>query len=111
VFDAIAETTGADPATAGSLIGAVAAALGSADPPYTPEEVRSFGVRFWELCPWAKGERDRPTPKELQTHIGKLRAGPSGVSPGAPRPPAGYDRGAAAESRAFAQIQEAKNRP
>lgn len=108
IFDAIADVTGTDPATAGGLIGAVAAALAQADPPYTPDDVRDFGRRFWELCPWAQGERDRPTPKELQNHVGKLRAGPSGVLPGPPpRPPVAMDRGAAAEARAYAQIQEA----
>lgn len=108
LYDAVAEVTGTDPATAGSLVGTVSAALAGASPPYTPDDVRDFGRRFWLLCPWAANERDRPTPKELQTHIGKLRAGPATVLPGRPKPaPTAFDRGAATEARVWGQIAEA----
>lgn len=74
LFDAVAEVTGYDPATAGGLLGSVAAALAKADPPYTPEDVREFARQFVVLCPYAARDgRTRPEPKELQTHIGKLR--------------------------------------
>lgn len=76
LFDAVAEVTRTDPATAGGLIGKVAAALAKADPPYTPDEVREFGRRFWALCPWGQRDNRPPTPNELQTHIGKVRATP-----------------------------------
>jgi hypothetical protein len=74
LFDAVAEVCGLDAATAGSLIGKVAAALAAAEPVYTPDDVRAFGRRFWELCPHARGERTRPNPGELQKWIGRLRA-------------------------------------
>src|SRR5262249_47233671 len=42
LFDAVAEVTASDPKASGSHIGKVCAALRSADPPYTPTEVRSL---------------------------------------------------------------------
>jgi hypothetical protein len=76
LFDAVAEVTGSEPAIVGGRIGSLAAKLAKATPPYTPEEVRAFGRRFGEFCPWGpeKG-RMRPTLNELKDHIGKVRAG------------------------------------
>ena len=92
MFDAIAEVTGFDPATAGSQIGKVAASLRKADPEYGPDDVREFGRRYWEICPYAEESRtERPTPSELEKYIGRIRAGPV-----ADRPPparAGSGRG------------------
>jgi hypothetical protein len=77
LFDAIAEVTGFDPATAGGQIGKVAATLRKAEPEYTPESVREFGRRYWEICPYAAESRtERPTPTELEKYIGRLRAEP-----------------------------------
>lgn len=77
LFDSVAEVTGTDPKTAGGLIGKVCKALRAGEPPYTPEDVKSFAARFGEFCPWGpKDGRLRPTPNELQTHIGKIRAKP-----------------------------------
>lgn len=93
LFDAVAEVTGYDPATAGGLLGSVAAALAKADPPYTPDEVREFARQFVVLCPYAARDgRTRPEPKELQTHIGKLRNAPRNAPPtaSAPKPAAGF---------------------
>jgi len=87
LFDAIASATGLDPATAGSHIGKTASALAAADPPYTPDDVAAFGRRFLELCPYARGERDRPLVGELQKYIGLLRAGKPRDCPAATRLP------------------------
>lgn len=74
LFDAIADVTGMDPATAGSHIGKVAATLAKADPPYTPEDVFDFGHRYHQLCTYAaRDNRQRPELAELQKHIGKVR--------------------------------------
>lgn len=83
LFDSIAEVTGSDPTTAGGHVAKVRHALAAAG--YTPDDVRSFGARFLELCPWARGERTRPELGELQKHIGKLRALPPPAA--APQPP------------------------
>jgi hypothetical protein len=83
LFDAIAETTGLDPATAGPLLGSVTATLAAAEPPYTPEDVRAFLGRFHELCPHAakdKPPRLRPTPKEVERYIGLIRSQPPPVA-------------------------------
>lgn len=77
LFDAIAEVCGLDPKTAGGLIGSVVKTLSAAEPPYTPEDVRQFFARFAEFCSWASKDtppRQRPTPKEVERYIGKLRA-------------------------------------
>lgn len=80
LFDAVAEVSGRDPGSAGALIGTAVKRLRSAKPPFTPEEVREFGRRFWELCPWAvEDNRVRPTPTEIPSHIGQLRARPAPV--------------------------------
>lgn len=71
LFDAIAEVCQVDPATAGSSVGKVKAKLCKAEPPYTPAEVKSFGV-WW----WSGGFRKRP-PRiwDLQEQIGVVRNG------------------------------------
>lgn len=85
LFDAVAEVTGSDPAVTGSHVGKVKALLLKAGPPYTPAEVREFGRRFHELCPWAgKDARTRPTLGEVEKFIGRLRA-PAGPAPPPPR--------------------------
>jgi hypothetical protein len=72
---AIAEVTGLDPATAGKTLRPAAETLAKASPPYTPAEVREFGRRFRELCPWSvKQKRDRPTARELTERIGLVRS-------------------------------------
>lgn len=65
-----------DPVANGGLIGTVTAVLAKCDPPDTPAEVREFGRRFHELCPWARSQSpppSRPTLKTVQRHIEKLR--------------------------------------
>jgi hypothetical protein len=84
LFDAVAEVTGADPVVSGSHVGKLAAVLSKAEPPYTASDVREFGRRFLEFCPWASGERDRPTIGEIQKNIGRIRAGPSAATPASP---------------------------
>lgn len=75
LFDALAEVSGLDPRTAGGRIGKAAAELATAG--YSPEEVREFARRFWEFCPYAsRDNRARPTPQEIVTNIGLVRAGP-----------------------------------
>jgi hypothetical protein len=93
LFDAIAEVTGSAPKASGSLIGKVAAALASEEPPFTPEEVRAFGARFHELCSWAaRDNRAMPNLVELQNHIGKIRAA-SAVRPASTfQSPPDFDR-------------------
>lgn len=91
LFDAIAEVTAADPATAASHIVAVKKAMLKAVPPYTPEEIREFGRRYQELCTW--GPRDgrvRPELGELQKHIGKIRAAPIAILETAKPPPKSF---------------------
>jgi hypothetical protein len=109
LFDAIAEVTGLDPRTAGGLLGEVSWELSQADPPFTADDVRAFARRFWECCPWAaRDNRTRPTPKELQTHIGKVRATPAPPQQ-PPTPPRAqlFDNAAKTESRIVSQIAEA----
>ena len=76
LFDAIAEITASDPVTAGGYIGKVAANLGEAKPPYTPEDVREFGRRIAEFCPWLVNPPRPPTLSEVEKFIGKLRHQP-----------------------------------
>lgn len=77
LFDAIAEVTGLDPATAGGEIGKAASALSKSSPPYTPDDVREFGRRYWEICTYAKDSKTTmPTPSELSKYIGRIRASP-----------------------------------
>lgn len=92
LFDAVAEVSGMDPATAGGRIGTAQALMAKAEPPYSPDEVREFGRQFWQLCPWAaEKNRTRPTPHEIATHIGLLRAGPGNVQGAAGRHNAATD--------------------
>lgn len=99
LFDAIADVCGLDVSTAGSLVGSVAAALKAAETPYTPDDVREFGHRFAELCPWAsKDSRLRPTAKEVERYIGGIRASPPVGSAKPGSPPAG-DKFAAVRSK------------
>ena len=88
LFDAIVEVCGVEPATNGSVIGLAKKELSGADPPYTPDEVRAFGRKFWELCSWAKKDgRSRPTVPELKKHIGGVRASPlSNPAASSPQP-------------------------
>lgn len=75
IFDAMADVCGLDPTvkSAERSISSKAEELAHANPPYTPDEVREFGKRFWELCPYARDKRDRPTPNEIAKRIGLLR--------------------------------------
>lgn len=76
LFDAVSFVSGRDPKTCGAQIAVAVNKLKRAG--YTPEDVREFGRRFWELCSWARAdERERPTPTEISAHIGLLRAGPA----------------------------------
>lgn len=78
LFDAVAEVTGSDPSVTGSHVAKISNALARAKPPYTPDEVRAFGGRFHELCPWAKDDgRTIPTLGEIEKHIGKVRLQPA----------------------------------
>lgn len=69
LFDAIVEVCNVDPATAGSSIAKVESALKKSIPPYTPDEVRAFGVKWWE---W-KDRTDPPTIWKLKEQIGTVR--------------------------------------
>ena len=112
LFDALADVTGLDPATAGGVIGVAAKKLAEADPPYTPDEVREFARRINDFCPWAgKDGRARPTPGEVAKYIGLLRAPVVTPSPAA-RPHGSIipfpDRKAAQEQLMISQYLEAK---
>ncbi len=77
LFDAVADVTGADPKGNGGEIATACKRLKEYDPPATAAEVREFGVRFWEICPWASKEnRQRPTPMELAKWFNGVRAKP-----------------------------------
>jgi hypothetical protein len=72
LFDAIAEITGTDPKASGSHVGRVVKALCSADPPYTPDEVR----RLPEVL--AKNKLNVPTTLGVvEKYIGWVRRPPS----------------------------------
>jgi len=86
LFDAISEVCQADPATAGPQIGKVKAALLKADPPYTPEEVRQFGVDWWA---WADRSAP-PTVWALKERIGSVRGGRPSDNGAKPNEPKGY---------------------
>lgn len=75
VFCAIEEVCGVDASVASvrRTLTRKARELHGAKPPYTADEVREFGRRFWELCPHAKDKRERPTPTECAKWIGLLR--------------------------------------
>lgn len=71
LFDALAEVCQADPKASASYIAKVAKALRSAEPPYTPEEVRLLAVIL--------ARRGFQSPLSLGTvekHIGWVRSGP-----------------------------------
>jgi hypothetical protein len=76
VFDSLADVCGLDPTvkSAKRTLTRKAAELANAKPPYTAAEVREFGKRFWDLCPYARDKRERPTPNEVAKSIGLLRA-------------------------------------
>jgi hypothetical protein len=104
LFDAIASAAAVDPKTAGGLVAKVAKALRGADPPYTPDDVRQFAAEYGTHCPWGPRDgRDRPTPNEIQTHIGKIRAAPApsaaAMIPHAKPPPKQMSFAAAAMAR------------
>ena len=86
LFDAISEVCQADPATAGPQIGKVKAALLKANPPYTPEEVRQFGVEWWA---WADRSAP-PTVWALKERIGSVRGGRPSDNGAKPNEPKGY---------------------
>lgn len=75
MFEAIAEVTGIDRKSSAGHIAKVRHALARAEPPYTPDEVREFGRRLWQFCPWAReSQRQRPTLGEVEKYIGLLRS-------------------------------------
>jgi hypothetical protein len=77
LFDAVAQVTASDPKASGSFIGRVCKALRSADPPYTPAEVKKWAemVRTeWQLTGF-------PTLGMLEKHIGRVRAPQLGTPP------------------------------
>ncbi|HEX3152962.1 MAG TPA: hypothetical protein VHR66_33125 [Gemmataceae bacterium] len=81
LFEAVAEVTGLDAGSARSKLNSACKKLREADVAFTPDEVREFGNRFWEFCPYAAQQgrqfHERPYPHELATYIGLLRAGPA----------------------------------
>jgi hypothetical protein len=79
LFDAVAEVTGSDPVASGSHVGRVCVVLRSADPPYTPDEVR--------LLPPILAERGFTLPATLGTvekYIGWTRQAPPTLPRGGP---------------------------
>jgi hypothetical protein len=80
LYDAIEAVTGCR----GGHVGKAAAELRKADPPYTPEDVREFGRRFYELCPYAADGAGRlPNVGEVEKYIGRLRIAAHPPPPGA----------------------------
>lgn len=73
LFDAVAEVTRSDPVVTGAHVGKITTLLSRADPPYTPDEVREFGRRFHEFCPWARKDGSHPTLGTIEKYIGALR--------------------------------------
>lgn len=71
LFDSIAEVCQVDPATTGASIGKVKKALLKAEPPYTPEEIRTFGV--WHNSDEWRKEKGPPSLWTLQEKIGMVR--------------------------------------
>lgn len=71
LFDAISEVCHVDPTTAGASIGNVKVALLKAKPPYTPEEVRAFGV-WHDSDKWRK-DKGPPSLWALKEKIGLVR--------------------------------------
>ncbi len=102
LFAAVAEVTASDPIASGSHIGRVCKALRSADPPYTPDEVRAWADKIrteWNLP-------DHPGLGMLEKYIGRIRSGPL------PPPRPGARQGKRSESVAdrVKRIQEEKCR-
>jgi uncharacterized protein YdaU (DUF1376 family) len=81
LFDAIAEVTGSDVKANASHIAKVKKLLLSAEPPYTPAEVRRFAdPAFCEReLPWLQGRR--PTLGEIEKNIGRVRNPSAGQKP------------------------------
>lgn len=73
LFDAVAEVTASDPKVSGSHIGRICKALRSADPPYTPAEVRKFAAMVPGKFSWHTGQL---TLGMVGKYIGIVRAGP-----------------------------------
>jgi DNA-binding Lrp family transcriptional regulator len=73
LFDAIAQVTHTDPATAGSSIAKVKAVLAKATPPYTPAEVIRFGAE------WPAWKDKPPTLWQLKEQIGIVRQNGTGA--------------------------------
>lgn len=72
LFDAIAEVTHTDPATAGPSIAKVKVTLEKATPPYTPDEVFKFGSS------WPEWKDKPPTLWQLKEQIGAVRQNGNG---------------------------------
>jgi hypothetical protein len=86
LFDAVAEVTASDPKASGSFVGRVCKALRSADPPYTPEEVRRFAANVQRESWWQGGP---PSLGYIEKNIGRVRAQqtPPGQNNRTPRGP------------------------
>lgn len=67
LFDAIAQVTCTDPATAGASIAKVESVLKKASPPYTPEEVLAFGEQ------WPAWKDKPPSLWQVKEQIGIVR--------------------------------------
>lgn len=70
LFDAVAEVTSSDPKVSGSHIGRICKALRSADPPYTPDEVRHFPAAMAKTHSWFTGPATLGT---IEKYVGILR--------------------------------------
>jgi hypothetical protein len=77
LFDAVAEVTASDPKVSGSYIGRVCKLLRTADPPYTPDEVR----RWAELVRRQWSHEGPPTLGMIEKHIGRVRAPQTSAKP------------------------------
>lgn len=87
LFDAIIDVTGADPKDDGGRVGSAAAELAGYDPPFTPQDVRAFASRYWEICPWAADRQQKwPTVGEVKKYIHRLRADPTPKQQPPPKP-------------------------
>ncbi|MCZ2341471.1 MAG: hypothetical protein LC104_06695 [Bacteroidales bacterium] len=82
LLGAIADVTGSDRSIKSqeNLLAKTCQSLAEADPPYTPEEVRLFGQRYPQLCPWAR--TTKPTIGELEKYIGRLRSNTAPIDSG-----------------------------
>lgn len=82
LFDALAEVCQVDPDTSAPSISKVKNVLLKAKPPYSPDEVRAFGKRWWS---WPE-RTEPPSLWNLQEKIGKMRIAPPTKDPMAPSP-------------------------